>query len=506
MTLSRFAGLIVFMSVACAREAAPPPAVAPTAADVECCCEVDPKALLAANAFRSTLYRNPVNTTEKNIADDWSVEEGKHKNVKWVADVGNRGYGTPVIAEGKVYVATNNRAPRDPKVKGAKAVLMCFEAKTGKFLWQNVHEMAPAEVDQQAKEDGLCSPPAASAGKLYYVTPGSIVTCADAGDGKVQWSYDLMKELKVYPCIINACSPLVVGETVFVMTANGVNDEGKVQEPKAPSFVALNAKDGKLVWQSNLPGENIIHGQWGNPVYAEVAGQGQVIFPGGDGYLYSLEPKTGKLVWKFLIAPADAKDNDNTRRNYPLATPVVHQNRVYVGVGAAPDTGYGARAGHFWCIDVTKKGDVSAAPGNFDPKSPANKNSALVWHYGGEIMPRPARGRTVAFGKTMSSAAVHDGLVYISEEDGYVHCLDAATGQKHWMHDMKTAIWGSPYWVDGKVYLGGEDGELQIFAHGKDLKVIRAVDMGDTIQSTPVAANGVLYVLTKNKLYAIGAK
>ena len=87
-------------------------------------------------------------------------------------------------------------------------------------------------------------------------------------------------------------------------------------------------------------------------------------------------------------------------------------NILYVGIGAAPDTGYYGRVGHFWCIDVTKKGDVSPAPGNFDPKSPANKNSALVWHFGGEIMPRPPRGRTINFGKTMSSAAVHDDRVH----------------------------------------------------------------------------------------------
>src|SRR5436305_391091 len=68
--------------------------------------------------------RNMVNVIERNIAADWSVEEGKRKNIKWVADLGNRTFGSPVVAHGKVFVATNNAKPRDPMVREPKAVLM----------------------------------------------------------------------------------------------------------------------------------------------------------------------------------------------------------------------------------------------------------------------------------------------------------------------------------------------------------------------------------------------
>jgi outer membrane protein assembly factor BamB len=94
-------------------------------------------------------------------------------------------------------------------------------------------------------------------------------------------------------------------------------------------------------------------------------------------------------------------------------------------------------------------------------------------------------------------------LVYISEEDGYLSCLDAGTGKKYWEHDFKTGVWGSPYWVDNKVYIGVEDGDVVIFAHGKDYKVINKVTFDETIHSTPVVVNGVLYVMTKSKLFAI---
>src|SRR5262249_39390772 len=97
----------------------------------------------------------------------------------------------------------------------------------------------------------------------------------------------------------------------------------------------------------------------------------------------------------------------------------------------------------------------------------------------------------------------HDGLVYISEENGYLYCLDATTGKKQWEHDLKCGVWGSPYWVDGKVYLGAQDGNVYIFAHGREKKLLGEIDMDESIFSTPVVANGVLYVTTRMKVYAI---
>ena len=106
-------------------------------------------------------------------------EEGRLKNVKWVADLGTRATAAPIVAGGKVFVGTNNQKPRDPKVKGDKAVLMCFRESDGKFLWQLVHDMPPADVVREAKTDGLLSNPSVEGDRLYYVTPAAEVVCAD---------------------------------------------------------------------------------------------------------------------------------------------------------------------------------------------------------------------------------------------------------------------------------------------------------------------------------------
>ncbi len=475
--------------------------------------------------FGGSLSRNMVNTVEKNVPTDWSVEEGKLKHIKWVAPLGTRSYGGPAIAGGKIYIGTNRAAPRTPPVPGDKGVIRCLSEADGKFLWQSIHDKLPSGLVNDWPDQGICSTPVIDGNRIYYVSNRCELVCATtdglaAGknvgvqdekykgptDADIVWRLDMLKELNVFPHNLSTSSPLVAGDLVFVITSNGV-DEGHINipAPKAPSFIAVDKKTGKLKWQNNDPGEKILHGQWSNPVYAVVNGKPQIIFPGGDGWLRGFEPQTGKLIWKFDCNPKKSiwKLQGKGTRNNIISTPVVYDNKVYVGVGQDPEHRYGV--GHFWCIDITKTGDLSPVNDNFDPKDPVNKNSGLVWHYGGNVDSKTAEeiGRDYRFGRTLSTAAVHDGLVYIAELEGYLHCLDAKTGKQYWEHNLKSDVWGSPYCVDGKVYIGDDDGEINIFKDGKEKELINTVDMKARVRSTPVVVNGVLYVMTESHLYAV---
>jgi outer membrane protein assembly factor BamB len=460
--------------------------------------------------YGGSLQRNMVNTVEKDIPAEWSVEEGNQKNIKWVAELGSKAYGGPAIADGRVFIGTNNKKPRDPKITGDKGVIMCFREADGKFLWQAIHDKLPAGRVNDWPEEGICSTPVIDGDHIYYVNNRCEVVCATTRGNPSQhtaeivWRLDMIKDLDVFPHNLATCSPLIAGDRLFVITSNGV-DEGHINipQPSAPSFLMVDKKTGKVLWKDNSPGEKIMHGQWSNPVYAEVEGKAQVIYPGGDGWLRSFDPQSGKLIWKFDANPKNSKyllGGRGTRNDF-LATPVVHDNKVYIGVGQDPEHDEGI--GHFWCIDITKEGDVSPVNDNFDPKDPVNKNSALVWHFGGAATDPRKTGRNYNFGRTLSTVAVHDGLAYVAELAGYIHCLDAKTGKKYWDHDMKAKTWSSPYWVDGKVYMGNDDGRILVFQHGKDKNLLGEIDMEGKVRSTPVAVNGVLYVMTENKLYAI---
>jgi outer membrane protein assembly factor BamB len=469
-------------------------------------------AAAVAAMFGGSPGRNMVNLTDHNIPTDWSVAEGKQQNVKWSAKLGDKAYGGPVVSGGKVFVATNNKSPRDPTLKGDKGVVMCFRAADGKFLWQAVHDSLADDIVKDAKPEGIASTPAVEGDRLYYVSNRGELVCADVegtpdGKAKFVWKLDMLKELGVFPHKLPNGSPLVAGDLVFVCTGNGV-DEDAVRAPQAPSFIAVDKKTGKVRWKDNSPGDNVMLGQWSNPAYAVVNGKAQVIFGGGDGWLYGFEAETGKPAWKFDCNPKSAKTKSGPKadRNYLVGTPVVFDKKVYVGVGQEPSLGSGV--GHVWCIDITKSGDLSPVNDNYDPKAPENKNSGLVWHFGGAADPKAAgdADRDYNFGRTVSTCAVHDGLVYIAEVAGYLYCLDAKTGKKYWDHDLKAEVWGSPYLVDGKVYLGTGDGDVWVFAHGKEKKLVNKVEMENQIYSTPTAADGVLYVMSMKNLYAIAGR
>jgi outer membrane protein assembly factor BamB len=469
--------------------------------------------------FGGNIQRNLANTTDKGILDSFGVAKGKEKNVKWNVELGDQAFGGPAIAGGRIFVGTNNAKPRDPKIKGDKGVLMCFKESDGTFLWQIVHDkLENGALD--AADCGVASTPAVDGDRLYYVSNRCELVCADVkgdtdnpGKGKIIWSLDMITELKVYPGGLAGglanCSHLVLDDLVYVVTSNGVSMETqKPPYPEAPSFLAVNKASGKPVWQSDLPGKAIIDGQWGNPVAAEVDGKKQVIFPGGDGWLYGFAAQSGDLLWKFDCNPKNSSYKKRTR-NYLVATPVVYDGKVYVGVGREPDEGTGV--GHLWCIDLTKAPknkdkDFSPVDDKFDPKDPVNKDSGLVWHLGG---PAPEGiDPPYYFGRTVSTVAVHDGVVYATDLDGFLHCLDAKTGEKLWSHDLSSSVWASPYYVDGKIFIGAFNGsgDLFIFTAGKKKKDPIKIETGDPLKVPAVAAHGVLYINRGDRLFAIAPK
>jgi hypothetical protein len=179
--------------------------------------------------FGGTSGRNMVNTVDKNIPSTWDAKSGK--NMKWSVPLGSRAYGGPIIAAGKIFVGTNNEKARNPAVKGDRGILMCFRETDGGFLWQGVHEKLPSGQVNDWPKEGVCSTPIVEGNRVYYVNNRCEVVCADiepaAGkkDENVIWKLDMMKDLNVFPHNMAACSPVIVGDLVFVVTANGVDEE-----------------------------------------------------------------------------------------------------------------------------------------------------------------------------------------------------------------------------------------------------------------------------------------
>jgi outer membrane protein assembly factor BamB len=490
------------------------------------------------------------NTPEgKNIPIKWNVETGE--NILWSMPLGSETYGNPVVANGKVYIGTNNgngyikRYPSSVDL----GCLVCFDEKSGQFLWQHSNEKLPTGRVHDWPHQGICCSPYVDGERAWYVTSRGTVVCLDTEgfrDGQndspyveeketaeteadVIWLVDMMKDLGVSQHNMCSCSVTVVGNLLFVITGNGVDESHiTIPEERAPSFICLDKNSGKLLWRDNSPGANVLHGQWSSPAYGEFGGVAQVIMGGGDGYVYSFlaagRDGNAELLWKFDCNPKDSIYllGGRATRNHLIATPVVHDGLVYVGVGEDPEHGEGQ--GHLWCIDPTKRGDVSPTLvyNSKDPKTPIahkrlqalvekegdfereNPNSAAVWHYVGAD---PANFETTMH-RTCGTVAIKNDLLFVSDFSGLVHCLDPKTGKPHWTYDMFAASWASPLIVEDKVYLGDEDGDITVFRLSKEQEIVSEVNMGSSVYTTPVVANDTLFIANRNRVFAIreGAK
>jgi outer membrane protein assembly factor BamB len=430
----------------------------------------------------------------KGLPAEWDIKT--KKNVKWVAKLGSQSYGNPVVAGGMVFVGTNNELLRDPQQPGDRGVLMAFRESDGEFMWQHTHTKVEAGRANDWPFQGIASSPLVAGERLYYVSNRGVVVCVDIRgfrdgendgpvtnerltgqfDADVIWTFDMMEEVGSYPHNLSNSSPVMHGDLIYVSTSNG-QDESHVNipSPRAPSIIALNKDTGKLVWEDNSVEDRILHGQWSTPSVGEIGGVVQVVSAQGDGWVRGYEALTGTKLWEFDTNPKDSVWPRT--RNELIATPVIYQNHVYIGNGQDPEHGEGV--GHFYSIDATKRGDIT--------------QSGRVWHYD-------------KIRRSISTASVVDGLVYAADFSGFLHCLDLQTGQPYWTHDTLAAIWSSPMFVDGKVYLGDEDGDIIVMQHGKEKKVLAEMNMGSAVYGTVVPANGTLFVINRNELYALAVQ
>ena len=430
----------------------------------------------------------------KGLPAEWDVKT--KKNIKWMAPLGSHSYGNPVVASGMVFVGTNNENPRDPKQPGDRGVVMAFREATGEFLWQHTHPKLESGPANDWPYQGIASSPLVDGNRLYYVSNRAVLFCVDIegfrdqendgpitdekivgqNDADVIWAFDLIKELGVFPHNLANSSPTGSGDLVFISTSNG-HDEShvKVPSPQAPSVIAVNRNTGKLKWQDNSVGSRILHGQWSSPAVGSIGGVMQLVSAQGDGWVRGYEARTGAKLWEFDTNPKEAVWPKT--RNELIATPVIAGDRVYIGNGQDPENGEGI--GNFYAIDATRRGDIT--------------QSGRLWHV------RDIR-------RTLSTTAIADGLVYISDFSGFLYCLDAESGKQLWKHDQFAAVWGSPFVVDGKVYLADEDGDVTVLAHGRERKVLAETNMGGAVFGTITPANGTIFLNTQTQLFAIAAR
>ena len=502
--------------------------------------------------------RNSV-SLEKNPPLQWDTDDvqfGEYdrtqkprRNVKWVAKLGSVTFGDPVIADGLVWVGTNNDFEGNAGRRNEDAsVLACFRESDGKLLYKYVSPRLQARIHDWP-HSSIASSPLIEGDRLWFVTNRCETVCLDIGPLKrnegtprVVWKLDMMAELGVYPrgshmAMIRMCSVASFADRIYVITGNGAEEWFEATAPEAPSVLCLHKDTGDIVWQDNSPGANILHGQWASPLVASVAGRDQCIVPQGDGWVRSFDAHTGELIWKFDMNPkASVWNGRQGDRNNILATPVLYEDRIYLAVGQHPVTG-GEGPGRLCCIDPSKSGDISDelavnAAGRTIParriqnvdankgeKAVANPNSGLLWDF--TSADRNGDGKIQfeeRFHRSFSSVAIRNNLLMAVDLSGLVHCLDAKSGKQHWSYDLFSCNFAAPLIADEYVYVTDEDACVSIFRLSADAteamndgepingdRRYEADNFGASIYTSPIYANGTLYIASRSNLFAISA-
>jgi outer membrane protein assembly factor BamB len=462
--------------------------------------------------------RNPV-SPEAGAPTDWQVrtDEDAPRNIRWSVRLGSRAIGGPVVAGGLVWVGTNNEEPLDPKIKGDRAVLVCFRESDGKFLYQHASPRLAEPLDfgdwPYQSQSGA---PLIEGDRLWFKNNRAEVVCLDVGPvrtgtgpAREVWKVDLIKEYGVRPTAYMIPGPDTHGspagykDYLYLHTGNGHGagtSEGRgPPAPEAPSLVCLRKDTGKLVWKDASPDKDIRYGQSSSPLVVEVGSTVQAVVPEADGWVRAFAAITGKPLWRFDLNTADTATTSPGKATYGVATPVYAGGRMFVSLGRFPEACMGA--GRLCCLDPTKRGDISAETRGPDGRREPNPNSGLVWEYR-----KPAAKDEPGMGLMLSPVAVAGGLVIAADANGCVHCIDAKSGRRHWVEDTRSNVFGPPLVAAGMVYVGNQDGTVTVLELAERKKVLARRELNQTMVAGPVFANETLYLLTEHRLFAVGSR
>ncbi|HEX7294677.1 MAG TPA: HEAT repeat domain-containing protein [Pyrinomonadaceae bacterium] len=436
-------------------------------------------------------------TPTGNAPVDWDPNNGR--NIVWSVELGNETFGRPVVADDVVYVGSDNARPKNAAYVDDSGVLMAFQVKDGKLLWQDV---AP-RVERGLREfllPSTTSSPYVEGDRLYYVTaecqlrsldthgfrdgenngPYRAEVFKDESAADIVWELDMCSRLGVFPHEATNSEVLPMGDLLIVSTSNGQNEgHTRVPSPRAPSLIAVDKKSGEVVWRAVGPGDQVLHGQWSSPVAANVNGRMQVLFGGGDGWLRAYDAASGHEIWRFDGNPKDARWLPRPgvlSRSSIIASPVFADGRVFIAMGQDPLHGNGPSL--IYSINPNGAGDVTA--------------SRLLW-------------TSHEVGRVVGTPIVQDGLLYVGDLGGTVHCLDAATGAQLWKHETNDAIWGCLLLSSDRLYVGNVGGTMTVLRAGRRKELLSEFEMDAPLYSRPTVIGDALYLASANRLYLIAA-
>lgn len=408
-------------------------------------------------------------STEKGLVEKWNPEGGEGSNLLWKTKE-LAGRSTPIVMGGKLYTIVHDKV--ETAEEGEKVV--CADAATGKILWEHRFNVylsdAPAE---RVSWSSVAGDP--ETGRVYAQGICGYFCCLEGDSGKLVWDHSLHEEFGTVSTYGGRTNVPIVFEDNLLISAVmvGWGDEPKWGRFAVPAhrFMCFNKATGELRW-INGTGLSPYDTTFSTPTCQPVGGLQQLVFSSGDGGIWSLQPRTGKVVWNFPFARAGMNVS-------PLVTPAGH---VFANHGV--ENTVGTAMGSMVALDGTKSGDQTGKE---------------LW-------------RKFEFMAPFSSPVELNGRVFAIDDSAKMTAFDAKTGEIVARRKLGSVMRGTgdesptPFIADGKIYAITGDGQWYVLKPGaKDIQVVSKLRLtGEACNASPIVSHGRIYVTTMDHMYCIG--
>ena len=378
---------------------------------------------------------------------------GATENVRWKVPVPGKGWSSPVLASGRIYLTTAVAQGNDQDANGIDRELraLCLDSISGKVVWDTmVFRQDGKSAPRIHKKNSHASPTPIVEGDRVYVHFGHMGTACLDLEGKVLWR---QAELSYPPLHGNGGTP-VIFKDLLIYSADASRN---------PFIVALHKETGKVVWRksrSETPAGRKF--SFSTPTLISFSGSMQLVSP-ASGAVFSYDPVTGKELW-----------NVKYDQGYSvIPKPVVHDNMIFIGTGYDKPNVLGIR------VDGKSKGDVTG--------------SHLEWKISKRAPHTP-------------SMLVVDDLLYFISDGGIASCVDPVTGAIVWQERTAGPISASPVYCAGRIYFLDEKGVCTVISAGREFEILATNKIGERTLASFAVDEGVIYVRTEKNLFRIGGQ
>ncbi|MCC7374164.1 MAG: PQQ-binding-like beta-propeller repeat protein [Verrucomicrobiales bacterium] len=380
--------------------------------------------------------RGDGHSSARQVPTEWS----NSKNVAWKIAVPGRGWSSPVLGDGRVYLTS--AIPKGDE--GALTLCaLALDADTGRVIWTSEVFVQGADAPAIHRKNSHASPTPILAGDRIYVHFGHMGTaCLDLA-GRVLWKQN---SLKYSPVHGNGGSPILVGDQLFLIADGG----------KDPYVASLRASTGEVLWKTPRKIEFANSFSFATPALIEAPGGRQIVAPAA-GMIAAYAPEDGTELWRVRHSGWSV-----------IPKPVYAFGLVFAGTGYETATTLAIRP--------DGKGDVT--------------ESHVAW--------------TIRKGapNTPSFLLVGDEL-YLLADSGVLSCVDARTGTVHYQERACGQSSASPVFAAGRIYLLDEQGLGVVLAPGKEFKKLAENPLGERTLASYAVKDGALFIRSEEHLFRI---